>query len=221
MPADFALTQGPTYTLTRDGTLISPGAIPAIFPGPLVTPYQSSRVTPGELRQLQDMIEAIGLPEMTDERDDDATANVADASTTVVTYWDEDGAHTYSVYALGIFEPRREATKRLQQMITVLETLAGRSAAGWQGEQIQLVAIPGSIDPEFGEERDWPLDEGVDTWEELADMRCAVMDASVLDEFTDANQATTFPSPDPQWAEVFRLAVRPLHPGETGCELPG
>jgi hypothetical protein len=220
-PADFALTQGPTYTLTRDGILISPAAVPAIFPGPLVTPYMSSQVTPGELDQLQDMIEAIGLPAMVDEYDNDAIDFVADAHTTVVTYWDSEGAHAYSVYALGIAEPRREATRALQQMVTVLETIAGRSAAEWLAEQVQLVAIPGAIDPEFGEEREWPLGESVDTWAELAGMRCAVMDASVLDEFTDANQATTFPSPDPQWAAVFRLAVRPLHPGEAGCELPG
>lgn len=221
VPADFALTQGPTYTLTRDGILISPAAVPAIFPGPLVAPYLSSQVTPGELEQLQDMIEAIGLPEMSDERDDDATATVADAHTTVVTYWDENGAHTYSVYALGIAEPRREATRELQEMITVLESLAGRDFAEWTGDQVQLVAIPGAIDPELSEEREWPLDESVETWDEVADMRCAVMDASVLDEFTGANQATTFPSPDPRWAEAFRLAVRPLHPGETGCEVPG
>jgi hypothetical protein len=106
-PADFALTQGPTYTLTRDGILISPAAVPAIFPGPLVTPYMSSQVTPGELDQLQDMIEAIGLPEMVDEYDNDAIDFVADAHTTVVTYWDSEGAHAYSVYALGIAEPTK------------------------------------------------------------------------------------------------------------------
>lgn len=221
VPVDFALTQGPTYTLTRDGILISPAAVPAIFPGPLVTPYMSSQVTPGELDQLQGMIEAIGLPDMVDEHDNDAATFVADAPTTVVTYWDSAGAHTYSVYALGIVEPRREATRGLRQMITVLETIAGRGAAEWMEEKVQLVAIPGVLDPEFGEELEWPLGESVDTWAELAGMRCAVMDASVLEEFTGANQATTFPSPDPQWAEVFRLAVRPLHPGETGCELAG
>ena len=219
-PADFALTQGPTYTLTRDGILISPAAVFAIFPGPLVTPYMSSQVTAGELGQLQDMIEAIGLPDMADEQDNDGINTVADAHTTVVTYWDSDGAHTYSVYALGIAEPRREATRGLHQMVTVLETLAGRDFTEWTGDQVQLVAIPGAIDPEFAEEREWPLDEVVDTWDEIGGMRCAVLDASVLEEFAGTNQATTFPSPDPAWAEVFRLAVRPLHPGETGCFVP-
>ena len=208
-------------TLTRDAILLSPGRVPAIFPGPLVMPSMSSQVTPGELDQLEDMIEAIGLPDMTDERDDDAGATVADASTTVVTYWDENGAHRYSVYALGITEPQREATEGLQKMITVLETLAGRDFTEWTGEQVQMVAIPGAIDPEFAEEREWPLDATVDTWDEINGVRCAVLEASVLDQFEGANQATTFPSPDPAWAEVFRLVVRPLHPGETGCAAPG
>src|SRR5690554_6204015 len=221
-PAQFFLTQGPAFTLTRDGKLISPGAVPAIFPGPMVTPYFSSQVTPGELSQIQDMIEAIGLPDMVREMDDDAIATVFDAHTTVVTYWDENGAHTYSVYALGIAEPQREESRRLQEMITVLETLAGRSSVEWVGDQVQLVAIPGAIDPElFEEAEEWPLDETVDTWDEIASMRCAVLDASVLEAFAGANQATTFPSPDPAWADVFRLAVRPLHPGETGCQVPG
>lgn len=221
-PGQLFLTQGPAFTLTRDGTLISPGAVFAIFPGPLVSPYYSLQVTPGELDQLQDMIEAIGLPDMVREMDDDAIATVFDAHTTVVTYWDENGAHTYSVYALGIAEPQREESRRLLEMLTALETLAGRSSVEWVGDQVQLVAIPGAIDPEFFEEaEEWPLDETVDTWDEIAGMRCAVLDASVLDEFAGANQATTFPSSDPTWAEVFRLVVRPLHPGETGCQVPG
>lgn len=217
---DFTLTQGPAFTLTRDGTLISPGAVPAIFPGPLASPFFSSQVTPGELEQLQDMIEAIGLPEMTNEKDDDATSTVADATTAMVTYWDSEGAHIYSVYALGVFDAAKPATRATEDLIDILTTLAGRDATAWPGDQVQVVAIPGAIDPGFTDEREWPLEEGVETWEEVFDMRCAVLDATVLDSFADANQATTFPSPEPEWAEVFRLAIRPLHPGETGCEVP-
>ncbi len=48
-------------------------------------------------------IEEIGLPEMTDERDDTQMNNVADASTYVVTFFDAEGQeHKYSVYALGL-----------------------------------------------------------------------------------------------------------------------
>jgi hypothetical protein len=221
-PADFFLTRGPTYTLTRDGRLISPGAVPAIFPGPLVMPHWVSQVTPGEMGQIERMIGSIGLPDMIDERDDDNPGGVADAPTTVVTYWDDDGqAHRYSVYALGIQpNPRREA-RELQELITVIETLAGRDATEWVAEQYQFVALPGALDPEFSGEMDWPLEETVDTWDEINGLRCAVLGADDLPRFAEANQATTFPSPDPAWADVFRLAVRPLHPGETGCEVPG
>lgn len=220
-PADFALTNGPYLTLTRDGLLISAAAVPAIFPGPLVTPYMASQVSPGEMDQLRGMIEDSGLPDITDEWDDDASNTVADAHTTVVTYWDDDGnPHRYSVYALGIQPPRREMSRAVADMITILETLTGNDATDWQGEKYQFVAIRGPIDPGFPDEREWPLEETVDTWTELAGMRCAVLDGTVLGEFAEANQATTFPSPDPAWSDVFRLAVRPLHPGETGCEMP-
>jgi hypothetical protein len=221
VPAEFFLTAGPTYTLTRDGFLLSEGAVLAIFPGPLVTPYWQAKVTPAELDQIREMIGKIGLDEMVDEHDE-GPSGVADAPTTVVTYWDDRGEpHRYSAYALGFGNPGREESRQVQDLISVLEQLAGREAEPYEAEKYQFVAIPGAIDPTMSTDMEWPLEEGVDTWKEINGFRCAVLDAADLEQFADANQATTFASPDADWAEEFRLAVRPLHPGETGCEVDG
>ncbi len=50
-------------------------------------------------------LDALGFADIESEVNDEAANMVADASTTVTTFYNQDGPHTFSVYALGIGQP--------------------------------------------------------------------------------------------------------------------
>ena len=50
-------------------------------------------------------LDALGFAEIESEVNNEAANMVADASTTVTTFYNQDGPHTFSVYALGIGQP--------------------------------------------------------------------------------------------------------------------
>jgi len=87
---EMSIGRGPTYTLLADGRLIYEGPVIMIFPGPLLPNYQIVQLTEEKVNGILDLVDEIGLPGMTSELDDSAASNVADATTEVVTYWDED-----------------------------------------------------------------------------------------------------------------------------------
>lgn len=219
VPVEFALNNGPRYTILGDGRLIFQGVQTMQFPGPLVPPYMVAQLDDSQLNAVLAMVEDIGLPEITDETDDSALNFVADASTEVIRYWDENGEHKYSVYALGIQE---EPTERNAAFLELMETLdrftAEASAEPYSPEEVRVVAGVGFVDPELSDERDWPLeDEVFDDWTELPNgWYCRTYDAEVLDSFGDATSATVWTHPDGT-SDPLTLLVRPLIPGETAC----
>ncbi len=221
-PIEWLLGGGPAYTLTRDGRLISEGPVLAIFPGPLLPFYVVTEVSEGEMRQIESMIDRMGLPDMVDEVDDTNTSFVADATTEVITYLDSNGAHRYSVHALGLGmggEP--SATRVFEELRTALDTISlNRESTPFQPERVRVIAGEGFVDSDFTDLRDWPLpDTTVDTWLDLDNgWRCRAFDASVLERFDDATQVTTWRSPTPgSGPGELKLLVRGLHPGEEDC----
>jgi hypothetical protein len=161
---------------------------------------------------------------MVDELDDSAFSNVADASTEVFTFFDAEGEpHVYSVYALGFHEDPSPATAAAVELV---DALANASFSGvseeWVGEGVQIIAGVSQVVPEPGFEdiRPWPL-EGEDPgqWAEIElGFRCEVFDPETIELFRTATQLTQWTHPDPMMdAPPYFLAVRPLHPGETGC----
>ena len=225
-PVELILANGPTYTLMSDGQLISQGPIPEIFPGPLVPPYQTQTTSADDIDRIMDLVEEIGLPEMVDEFDDSAAAFVADATTEVITYWDDNGAHRYSVYGLGIgpnplnpdepLDPRTEAFAELWEM---MGNLGLEATEPYQPEAVRVIAglSMADPDPEFVDVREWPWDDDQpDSWTRVnQDWTCQVFGPEVLDMFTDATQTTTW-SLD---GSEYKLLVRPLLPGEPDCPV--
>jgi hypothetical protein len=225
-PVELILGRGPTYTLLGDGRLITDGPVVALYPGPLLPNYVVTRVESGDMEVILELVEEIGLPEMTHEHDDSATAHIADATTEVVTYWDDNGAHKYSVYALGmVFGSVKAPTVAFADLLTALDQAsAGSEALPYEPEHIRVLAgvARGPEDPLFEDVRQWPLgDEDPATWPELTmGWTCRVFEPEVVTEFTDASQATEWLHPDPMLdAPTISLLVRPLLPGEAGCQI--
>lgn len=222
-PVEFILGQGPRYTLLGDGTLISEGPVIAIYPGPLLPNYQATALNDDQIRSVLDLIAEIGLPDMVDELDDTYTRTVADGTTEIITYWDDDGAHTYSVYALGIVDDsslRPETAAFLELMALLGELTATGDSLPYRGELVQIVAGPGFADPDFPDVRDWPLNNtGFADWRTLPNgWICTTLGSEVLDLFNDATRSTQWLNPDPEINGVaLTLLVRPLHPGEEPC----
>ena len=220
VPVEFALGQGPRYTLLGDGTLIYPGVTTLEFPGGLIPPYYVAQLSGSQLNALLAMVDDMGLSDIVDESDDDAADFVADASTEVIRYWDESGEHRYAVYALGIEEdPAKRNAAFLELISTLDEFTAQTPGEPYEPDRVRIVAGPGTENPDFADTRPWPLDEEWDQWEALAnEWQCRVYGVDVLATFEGATQATTWEMPDGGFDfDPATLLVRPLHPGEPDC----
>jgi hypothetical protein len=221
VPVEHALGAGPSYQLSSDGTLIFAGITTLQYPGPLVVPYQQVSLSQEDVDRVLSLVQEIGLPEMTDERDDSQMNFVADAATYVVSYFDEDGAeHKYSVYALGLEnDGASPATLKTQELDSLLAELSGSaSPEQYVADQIKVIAGQSMAEPEPGFEdvRTWPLPDGPDGWSGYSgiDWKCNVYPGNSLDLFTDATQATQWTAAD---EANYTLVVRQLLPGEAGC----
>ena len=221
-PVEMVLGRGPTYTLLANGQLIYEGPVIAIYPGPLLPNYQVVEVPDDQIRAVLDLVDEIGLPDFEEERDDSANQFVADATTEVVTYWDENGTHSYSVYALGIEpDPSDSRNKAFLDLIELMgELAASGEAIPYVGDRVQVIAGVGFADPEFSDVREWPLENtDFSEWVVLPNEWMCNMDSpDILPTFEDATQNTQWMHPDPMMdAPPFMLLVRPLHPGEPDC----
>lgn len=225
-PLELLLANGPSYTVMSDGELILPGAVEEIYPGPLIPPYWVEHLSDDDMGLIMDLVREIRLPQMVDETDDSAASYVADATTEVITYWDENGAHRYSVYALGISanplnpdEPADPRTEAFRQLFEMLGGLAPGDSTPYRPESVRVIAGLSTLgtDPEFVDVRDWPFsDDTPDTWSRLdQNWSCKAFGTEILDQFSDAKQTTTWSLRD----DEYQLLVRPLLPGEPDCPV--
>lgn len=226
VPLEYAATNGPRFVLTADGTLYAQGPVPAVFPGPLVTPYVVADAS-GSMEDIQRLIDAMGLADITNEQNTDASTMVADASTTTVTYYDDSGGHMFSVYALGFDNGLQEGDQvidderadALYDLTVVLQDVAASSdttpyePATWQ------VMLSPAEDPTIDTEpQPWPLAVTPDDFIDIGGFfPCVVIDSdpTVDAAFNAASvQTTTWDHEGTEWY----LLVRALLPGEKGCE---
>jgi hypothetical protein len=220
VPVEIALGNGPRYTLLGDGRLIFQGVQTLQFPGPLVAPFFVAQLDGGQMNAVLAMVDDIGLPEFEDEVDDSANNVVADATTETITFWDENGEHRLSVYALGIEETPSERNAAFLELIETFDRFtASADAEPYVAERIQVLSGPGFESDGFADHRPWPLDEAWDEWVELdIGWTCRIFESSVLETFSDATQATTWEIPDVfSYSAPVKLLVRPLFPGESDC----
>jgi hypothetical protein len=226
VPLEWSLASGPSYELLGDGRLIIAGVTTMQYPGPLVVPYQQVQLIEADVDRVLALINEIGLPDMVDEKDDTQAAYIADASTYVITYWDEEGAqHKYSIYALGIdSESGNEATAGALELDTLMVELSSGEAEPYVADEIKVLAGVSSIEPEpaFEDIRPWPLPDDPEGWSGFSgiDWKCRVYPGERLDLFTDATQVTQWTAPAGD-AGPYTVLVRQLLPGEEGCPVLG
>ncbi len=218
LPVEVALASGYAHVLTADGSLISEGPIPEIYPAPLLRPYGVVDVS-GDMDTLTGLIDALGIADVTDETIE-GDAFIADAPSTVVVYHDENGAHRMSAQAL--FGDPETSDPRLAAMLDLVMTLdsfaSDPGSQPYQVEQWQVLATaPMETGDIIADPAPWPLDIAPGDFEaEVAGLPCTVVDNTPEIEaaFTEASQLTAWTD----GSDEYGLVVRPLLPGEHGCE---
>ena len=226
VPLEFLVGSGPSLVLQRDGTVIGQGPQIEIYPGPLLANWQSSQLDEETLLFVLEELDSIGFAGF-DRVENNDIVNVADAPTTTVTFYNQDGKHEFSVYALGmeteVSDDRVPILARLVQEL--YDATATGSGQSYEPEAIQVVAteandLPGADDPTVNFV-DWPLPQSFADMQELdlEGWRCATFEGAEAEEllagFERANQSTYFTE-----GEVnYRLLVRPLFSGEEPCSV--
>lgn len=222
VPVEFALGSGPRFTLLGDGTLIYQGVTTLEFPGRLVPPYLTARLSTNQMTAVMAMVEDIGLADIDDETDDSATQFVADAATDVITYWDSLGEHRYAVYALGVQEDPSERNAAFLRLVETLDRFTAEATGQpYESDRVRLLANVRADPHGVTDLRPWPsgLEEDLDQWASLGNgWVCTVKSNDVLPLFDDATQVTEWENPDQSRSNPpVQLLVRPLHPGEPDC----
>lgn len=224
VPIEYNLNLMAAYLLTGDGTLYSQGPMIEIYPGPMLPNIQRTGIGADGVEAVLDLVEALGLPEMTDEVNDEAAAFVADAGTTSITYFDDTGSHRYSVYALGISEIKDQRAGILGDLLLTLQSLIseGDILDPYTGDRVQVWVAPGlPTDDGLSSVQPWPLPmAAAEVPAVFQDFGCVVLQgddaAAALTVFAGANQLTLWE----EGADLYRFLARPLLPGEDGC-VPG
>ena len=222
-PVEMILGRHPRYVLQADGRLYAPGAVPAIYPGPMLTPIFVGTVDDDAMQEIFRLIEDAGLPEIDGRLEaDEATNNVADATTTVITYFDGETDHTLAVYALGFARDMSDQAEAAANLVDAVDQANGTlaDATEYRPTKVEIrtgehMSLP---DPKFRSTQPWPLAVAPDDmpageygW------RCVVVEGppatDLLDVFGAANQATVW---EHEGVE-YPLIARGLFPGEAGC----
>jgi hypothetical protein len=223
VPPEFLLDRLPLYTLYADGRLAYEGARPAIFPGPLLPAIVQVDIGDDGLSKVMAAIVSTGLPDITEVYNHDAINQVADGPQTEVSYFDDNGEHFFSVYALDIADHKNRKVLALKALMTLLDRLTATSpdAGPFTIERLQVIVSSQTADPSnpLAIVEQWPLSMAVEEMDEFDfALRCAVVsvddEPSAFEAFTAAHQMTFFEEDE----IPYRLTVRPLLVGEPGCE---
>jgi hypothetical protein len=228
----------PVISVYGDGTVIVPGPQVAIFPGPALPNLQRATISPAGMQRLLEAASDAGLLG-TDAHYD--LGGIMDASSAEFVVNADGRIHTISAYALmeggdvpqgsdAVVAEARAKLARFQAQLGNLEGLLAGEISAWsayQPESVQLLVSAGAPDSQGLTQQAiaWPLSTPLATFgEALPDLfqgqRCGVVTGEDVATLMPLLQAANTLSP---WIDddlAYGLTVRPLLPGETGCQLP-
>lgn len=224
---NYDLMRSPSVLVTGDGFAVTPGAVPAVYPGPLLPALRARTIA--EIG-VQSVLRAADSAQLLGPAPDySIDPFVMDAADTVLEIHARGEVYTHQAYALDMEVPssivESEARKRLRtfvQGLTDLVTLAGAENLGPDGplhpDAYRVQANP--VDPsQYGDPAPtvvpWPAGTGV----ELAKAsQCVVGSADKVGAlFEAANQLTFFE----EGTTTYSLVVAPALPGDPVCPAPG
>jgi hypothetical protein len=221
VPVGVAFVNTPSLLVSGDGRAFTQGAVPAIFPGPLLPTVLVRTISEDGIQALLGILNDAGL--LAEAPDYTGGNNVADAPNTVLTVNADGGSFMHSAYALGIDSPESPARQKLLDATTALSDIEHAAGAANLGPDEPFVPTSYRfqarvVDPTELTSQDpapttidWPATAGVS----LADATtCARVEADAVGTlFLDAKQNTYFKEGD----VVYQLAVAGVLPGDPAC----
>lgn len=222
VPVEFNLDRMPRHVLTVDRSLYFQGPTTEEFPGPILPNVQVTTIDEATYSEVMDLVDDLGLANIDERLDDTGSDRIADASTEVITLYDDDGAHRYGFYALGLAEDGSTDRLLAGEIVELLDEAAntGESSA-YQPQRLQVAAGPPmEVEEAMRTVEEWPLEVSYQEMDEWGmGWRCAVVTddevvPSLVEIFSSATQATVWETGE----EEFAIRARPLLPGETGCD---
>jgi hypothetical protein len=202
--------------LAGDGRLYTQGAVPAVFPGPLLPSIMVAQLDESQVQAILRVVADAGL--LAAPPDYSGGSNVADAANTVLTVTAGGSTYEHSAYALGIGDPETPARAKLLDVVnrvTELSTSEAAAATPFAADWYRLRATP--IDPTQVGTQD-PQPSVVD-WPGLRISLAAAKDCTRVSAsdagtfFTEAKQNTYFRDA----GVVYQVAVRGVLPGDPAC----
>lgn len=236
IPPEHRFGWVPSVAITADGVLVVPGAVPAIYPGPLVTPLWGRAVSDAGWTAIVTLARDLGLLVDGGQFVDGAPAPgsvlgrieiLVDGR--VLTITGDPEAQIMCITTPcdpppGTAPAFGEFWRRVHDLATWMPGQLGPEREYIPAGYALLVGPPAV--PEAGIEpqvMDWPLEADLATFGTLVaggTLRCGEVtgeDAATLGPaLRAANQLTQW-AQDPTAAARFGLVVRPLLPGETVC----
>ncbi|HZP89633.1 MAG TPA: hypothetical protein VFC04_01405 [Actinomycetota bacterium] len=225
------LGQVPEFSLFGDGRIITPGAQPAIYPGPALPNLLVQQVNEDGIQAILEGAREAGL--LGPDARYDAPC-ISDQATTTFTVVADGRTHVVSAYALGNDSCNGQdagARARLATFRARLGDLASwlpRGSIGQQSayEPTEMRIYVQPLVPSAGQTLeqqpiDWPLAQPLATFgtpdPTLPELRCGVVRGddltALLPDARRANQLTPWRSGGSEYSLVFR----PLLPDEHGC----
>jgi hypothetical protein len=218
----------PSAVVYEDGTVVAPGAVPAIYPGPAVLPMFTGQVDEGVLDDLLAAVGESGILEGTPDYGDMDDIGIADAASTRVTVVVDGEEHVVEAYALVeggmggtgmLADEQLAARESLLDLVTAVEQAASGAATDPLAPAAYRVLALAPIDPANLDpagpapgEQAWP--EGLP---EPVENECTLIDGDAVAPLeaalTTANELTQWTLGD----RTFSLVVRGLLPHEGGC----
>lgn len=220
VPVEFSLTKVPRFTVFADGTVVTPTGEQFSFPGPALTPLVQRQLDAETISDLLAFVDDLGLADL-DAVDLSDAPNVADASTTVLRYFDAGGEHRISIYALGFGESGDARAAIVESMIARLdETTRNVDPEPYQADRLVMFAQAADrLDPGMVRGAGpWPFDVGLaDMTSEVAGFACLTVEGS---EAIDVSESLDGADSMTVWdldGTDHRVLARPLLPHQDGC----
>lgn len=230
----YVFGMAPQLVITGDGLAVAPGAVPAVYPGPLVMPLFARQVSDAGRDQILAWAKELGLLSgKTDFHGEPGTiGGGAPGSQSGQITLTVDGQRITLTGPMGIVADNpapgsAEAFgllwQRLADLGTSLAAEVGPERPYTPAGYSILVGIAPAPDPALPQQPvDWPLEIGASSFgSPVAEgLRCGTITGDDAAAFTATLAKANALSPwvqDPQMSATFGLTVRALTPGEDAC----
>lgn len=217
VPVEHAVSAVPAVTVLGDGTVITTAPVPAIYPGPAITPLQAVRVP---ARTVDDLVGRAGDLGLLEGPLEFGRPPVADAPDTVVTITAGGQTHRHVANALGMGDEmvggKAAANRRaLQTFVAVTQALPPGTGA-WTPPAIAVYVLGTyTPDPNLPQpSRSWPLATAPATG---PNRPCTLVTGDGVGVLLDALGRANARTPWVLAGEARSMAFRPVVPGQPNC----